>query len=438
MKGHRRNHQVKARMIKIIFFEIENLEVNVRVTGKLLEEDGEHFRRCVDAPKLGRAAYEIRSEKAGATADLEDLLWISIPEMGFDLLGVTLKKFDPIRSVPSRRGEFEVVRDCGLRRCHLLLPGIPSDMRPKPLNGKSNQLLHSERCHAKFVRMEETQLHAKRLSFLETCVEGVNVRARCEQLYLPVYNWCLGQLHPGRTIVIGVNAPQGGGKTTLTRVLCELLEAEGRRAATLSIDDFYLTRAEQVLLASDNTQNPYLQSRGYPGTHDLLLGSRVLKRIRQRQGRVRIPRYDKSRHSGKGDRFPEEEWGEVQLPLDLVFFEGWMLGFRAVDENELRDPALRDINERLRAYTKWWDEVDAWIVLKPQDEQFVVDWRVEAEERMKASAKTGMSEAEVREYVKTFLPAYQLYLPGLEAPDGRPELVIEIGRDRLPLAPGNQ
>lgn len=39
---------------------------------------------------------------------------------------------------------------------------------------------------------------------------------------------------------------------------------------------------------------------------------------------IKIPTYDKSAFDGKGD---QGEPREVEAPIDLVIFEGWMLGF---------------------------------------------------------------------------------------------------------------
>ena len=263
----------------------------------------------------------------------------------------------------------------------------------------------------------------------------MNTSDPIQRLYFPVYEWCLEQTQNSRPVIIGLNGAQGAGKSTLTRTVCEMLDQKGVRAATISIDDFYLTRADQIRLAKENPDNPYLQNRGYPGTHDLELGTRVLKALRGKTGTVPIPIYEKSLFVGKGDRLPTTSWKEQQLPLDLVFFEGWMLGFRAVDERNIHEPALVEINRRLPAYAQWWRQLDALIQLKPKDYRFAIDWRVEAEERMKASGKTGMTEADARAYVTNFLPAYELYLPTLAVPGFCADLVIEIGLDRLPTAP---
>ncbi|MFT4254502.1 MAG: kinase, partial [Caulobacter sp.] len=42
--------------------------------------------------------------------------------------------------------------------------------------------------------------------------------------------------------VAGLSGPQGAGKSTLVAVVARLLEDEGLKVATLSLDDLYLTR----------------------------------------------------------------------------------------------------------------------------------------------------------------------------------------------------
>jgi D-glycerate 3-kinase len=51
-----------------------------------------------------------------------------------------------------------------------------------------------------------------------------------------------GRLHHHVLLLqMGISAPQGCGKTTLVEQLQELFAATGRCAASVSIDDFYLT-----------------------------------------------------------------------------------------------------------------------------------------------------------------------------------------------------
>lgn len=50
-----------------------------------------------------------------------------------------------------------------------------------------------------------------------------------------------------KPVVVGISAPQGCGKTTLVSEMQRMLEKAGHSCAVVSIDDFYLTGAEQVL-----------------------------------------------------------------------------------------------------------------------------------------------------------------------------------------------
>lgn len=66
--------------------------------------------------------------------------------------------------------------------------------------------------------------------------------------------------------IIGLNGVQGVGKTTLVRALAETLQGrEGLVTLVVSIDDFYLTHADQLALAATHPDNALVQYRGEPG-----------------------------------------------------------------------------------------------------------------------------------------------------------------------------
>jgi len=210
------------------------------------------------------------------------------------------------------------------------------------------------------------------------------------------------------------------------------------RGITISIDDFYLTRAEQVQLAAQHAANPYLQQRGYPGTHDIRLGCETLANLRainSTQQAVAIPRYDKSAHGGEGDRMPRTDWPVVQPPLDYVILEGWCVGFTPLREDEIQDKHLIEVNRQLSHYAEWHTFFDAFMQLSAQNIHDTVRWRIEAEQKMRAQGKAGMSDERIRAYIERFLPAYELYLPGLGSnpPVLSPRLMIEIAGDRSVL-----
>jgi D-glycerate 3-kinase len=236
--------------------------------------------------------------------------------------------------------------------------------------------------------------------------------------------------------VAGISAPQGAGKTTLVRHLVPRFTERGLRAVAISIDDFYLSYDEQQKLAAEHPDNPYLRYRGYPGTHDVALGTTVLQALRRlREGEeLLLPVYDKSAHAGRGDRAPQSRWRPVVGPFDLVLVEGWMLGFRARNDAHVPDAHLRVVNANLLAYEAWHAAIDAMVILKASDPRQVIGWRVEAEETMKDSGKPGLDRAAIEDYIRRFLPAYELYADTVATgrwADGR-QLVFTLGPDRLP------
>lgn len=81
---------------------------------------------------------------------------------------------------------------------------------------------------------------------------------------------------------VGISAPQGCGKTTLVGELEKLLTGEGLTAASVSIDDFYLRRADLLDRAAASPANALLQGRGNAGTHDLALGTKTLTDLHAR------------------------------------------------------------------------------------------------------------------------------------------------------------
>ena len=157
-----------------------------------------------------------------------------------------------------------------------------------------------------------------------------------------------------------------------------------------SIDDLYLPHDQQEALAKSHPDNPLVQHRGVPSTHDIQIGIELFKSLANRDTNVKIPSYDKSQFNGAGDRRPETEWETVNasgnLPVEVVVFEGWCVGFRALSDAEVekkwhdakiqaqRDPEgykgqlgklelehVLFINQKLREYDALTDRFDAFV-----------------------------------------------------------------------------
>eukprot|EP00262_Sarcandra_glabra_P011914 TRINITY_DN294_c0_g1_i3.p1 TRINITY_DN294_c0_g1~~TRINITY_DN294_c0_g1_i3.p1 ORF type:complete len:424 (+),score=53.33 TRINITY_DN294_c0_g1_i3:128-1399(+) len=300
-------------------------------------------------------------------------------------------------------------------------------------------------------RWLECGIYLCRLFGLNELSMTIPQKARVYHYYVPVFFWCEYQISQHRSLfkdgdeipplVIGVSAPQGSGKTTLVFALDYLFRVTGRNSATLSIDDFYLKAEDQAKLRNENPGNALLEFRGNAGSHDLPFSIDTLTALStlSKEGmKMKLPRYDKSAYGGRGDRADPSTWPEVEGPLTVVLFEGWMLGFTPLPNEIVKavDPQLEVVNEFLEAYYDAWDKfIKPWMVIKIKDPNCVFQWRLQAEVAMRADGKPGMSNEEVMDFVSRYIPAYKAYLPTLysEGPRGSdPEclLVIEINEDR--------
>ena len=281
------------------------------------------------------------------------------------------------------------------------------------------------------------------------------VNNQVENYYRPMYAYLQllqemkTKLRPSGPLLVGISAPQGCGKTTMTDMLRGLYAEQGLHAIAVSLDDFYLTGAEQDALAAANADNDLLHLRGNAGTHDLTLMMDTLKALQTHKangGEVRLPRYDKSLRAGRGDRAPEEAWDVIteDRPVDVILFEGWMLGFAPYEA--LTDHVLTDIcthntqkspltgslppgqkvvyshqdqininavNTHLKSYSDLHTMFDGWLVIALMDISYVYQWRLDAEKKMISSGKSGMSDNQVADFISRFMPAYQVYCPNL-------------------------
>ncbi|WP_310473915.1 hypothetical protein [Sandarakinorhabdus sp.] len=96
-------------------------------------------------------------------------------------------------------------------------------------------------------------------------------------------------------------------------------------AVTVSLDDFYLTRARRQALAAH--VHPLFTTRGVPGTHDLPL-------LRVHSDRpVSLPVFDKL----ADDRLPPQHWRQFDR-IDLLIPEGWCIGARLQLAARLTEP----------------------------------------------------------------------------------------------------
>ena len=126
------------------------------------------------------------------------------------------------------------------------------------------------RCSSSRLRAEATRAAVDEDEAMDLVEDA---KRRVYKYYIPVYEEVVSRLRTHRatrgttpaetpSMVVGVSAPQGCGKTTLTRTIVDLIRETPKKfldesaanemgnvtAMTLSVDDFYLTYEEQTAL----------------------------------------------------------------------------------------------------------------------------------------------------------------------------------------------
>lgn len=210
-------------------------------------------------------------------------------------------------------------------------------------------------------------------------------------------------------LTIAVSGPPGTGKSTLAGACAAGLQASGATPVVLSLDDYYLSKADREALARE--VHPLAARRGPPGTHDIQLLVRHLDTIRSGTARPLLtPRFDKTRDDRANDRRRIEL---AQTPSH-VLVEGWLLGARPQDEAALRTPVnalearedpsatwRRWANARLDAYQRSLGaRIDVHWHLQAPDWDCVIDWRWLQEQQL--SPRWLQDRAAVREFLAPF------------------------------------
>lgn len=248
----------------------------------------------------------------------------------------------------------------------------------------------------------------------------------------------LARTHPG--LIVGFCGSQGSGKSTGVAVLKILLEVEGLRAATLSIDDLYLSKEDRRKLA--DTVHPLLATRGPPGTHDVGLGEEVLDALAKPQ-LTAIPRFDKARDT----RADPARWDRFQGPADVSLFEGWCVGARPQPPAALAEPVNRlerdsDPDGRWRVYVNdalagpyqhLFGRIGFLVFLAAPSFEVVAGWRKEQEAKLRARTDGSshvMSDQEIDRFVQFYERLTRFMLTEMPS---RVDALVRLDEKREPL-----
>lgn len=214
--------------------------------------------------------------------------------------------------------------------------------------------------------------------------------------------------------VIGINGAQGSGKSTLARLTAVALSRfHGLRAALLSLDDFYLTKAARNALAREI--HPLCATRGVPGTHDVPLMARTFDALATAApaDRTALPAFDKL----ADDRLPQGEWPPFEGRPDLILFEGWCVGLRAEDVpawtgpiNELEtqeDPEGKwfawSLHALRRDYPAIWNRISFLVSFEVPDLETVIASRLKQEQGLPdQGGRPRMDRAQIVRFVQHY------------------------------------
>lgn len=205
--------------------------------------------------------------------------------------------------------------------------------------------------------------------------------------------------------VIGITGAQGTGKSTLAALLVTELKYRGIRAASVSLDDYYLSKAERAVLAEQ--VHPLLAQRGVPGTHDMHKALADAQQVMAGLS-VALPVFDKALDDRRPDR--------PAATLDLLLVEGWCLGLQAQYAAELVLPvntleAAEDpqgvwrkyINQQLAGrYHDYFQLLQPLIWLQAPDWPSVCRWRERQEQQLWQQRGAGMSAAQLQRFMLFF------------------------------------
>lgn len=245
------------------------------------------------------------------------------------------------------------------------------------------------------------------------------------------------------TQILGINGSQGSGKSTLADYLCTMIaDRHGIKAVSLSMDDFYLTKAERALLA--DTTHPLLATRGVPGTHDIDLAIRTVEQLTAGED-TQIPRFDKS----IDDRVTGDKVEMHRGAVGLIVIEGWCWGATAQSESELQLPInslektedskghwRHYINQSLAGnYQQLFAMVDQLIMLQAPSFDTVYNWRLEQEskliEHLKSTANPAKSGLMSAQQIRRFIQYFQRITEhSLQEMPGRAQHLYQLDQQR--------
>jgi len=235
---------------------------------------------------------------------------------------------------------------------------------------------------------------------------------------IPICFWIRNKINHKKPFLIGLAGGQGTGKTTTSSILKIILEKYFQlNVFKISIDDFYKTRKERVLLSKKI--HPMLLTRGVPGTHDINMMLNFFKKIKSKKFKsLQLPNFNKA----IDDRFAKKYWYNIKKRPDVIIFEGWCVGAKP-EKNATLNKAINSmekkkdqkkiwrkyVNQQLKLkYKDLYSQLNCLIYLKAKNFSLLQKWRLKQENKLwLKSKKSSKHKIMNKEDVISFMQTYQ-------------------------------
>jgi len=244
-----------------------------------------------------------------------------------------------------------------------------------------------------------------------------NKEKMIKSFLVPVSFWIANKASKKKPYILGLAGGQGTGKTTISSIISIILRKYFKlNVFTISIDDFYKTRKERLLLSQKI--HPSLMIRGVPGTHDINIMLNFFKRVKSKKFRkLKLPKFNKA----IDDRYKKKLWYSISKRPDIIIFEGWCVGARAQKNSTLKkainslekidDKKLtwrKFVNHQLKSkYKKLYSKLNCLLFLKANNFSLLQQWRLKQEKKLwlknkKSSNNKIMNKKDVIKFMQTY------------------------------------
>ena len=238
-----------------------------------------------------------------------------------------------------------------------------------------------------------------------------------KKIYIPIAFWINRKYKKkGKTLLLGLSASQGSGKTTVAAILSIILKIFFKRSiCVISIDDFYKTLNERSKMAKQ--KHPLFKIRGVPGTHDInLIKDFFISTKKKKFKNIKLPKFNKS----IDDRLKKSQWYNINKKPEIVILEGWCVGAKAESSSSLKNPInlleknedknliwRKFVNEKLKKdYKKVFAMIDHFIFMRVPNFKLVFKWRLLQEKKLKKKSHYKRKTMSYNE-IKRFIMFYQ-------------------------------